>query len=51
VLAGLIGARLAGGADSFTAACTAVYRHGAIANAWPAGQALTAGALARRLTP
>ncbi|WP_347880327.1 NAD(P)H-hydrate dehydratase [Ottowia testudinis] len=51
VLAGLAGALLAGGGDAFGAACAAAYRHGALANAWPADSALTAGALARRLTP
>ena len=50
VLAGLAGARLASGNPAFAAACSAVYRHGAMADAWPADQALTASALARRLT-
>ena len=50
VLAGLIGPRLAAGLSAFDAACTAVYRHGAVADAWPTGRALTAGALARRLS-
>ena len=49
VLAGLIGARLAGGATPFQAACAAVYQHGEAADAWPCEEALTAGALARRL--
>ncbi|MBK6359079.1 MAG: NAD(P)H-hydrate dehydratase [Comamonadaceae bacterium] len=49
VLAGLIGARLAGGAAPFQAACAAVYQHGEAADAWPPDEALTAGALARRL--
>jgi hydroxyethylthiazole kinase-like uncharacterized protein yjeF len=55
VLAGLIGARLAAGSrhgiSAFEAACAAVFQHGAAADAWPAGRALTAGALARALTP
>lgn len=51
VLAGLIGAHLAAGVPAFEAACAAVWTHGALADAWPAGQALTAGALARRLMP
>ncbi|HQD14972.1 MAG TPA: NAD(P)H-hydrate dehydratase [Ottowia sp.] len=50
VLAGLIGARLAAGPSAFDAACTAVYQHGAVADTWPADRALTAGALARRLS-
>ena len=50
VLAGLIGPRLAAGLSAFDAACTAVYRHGAVADAWSTGRALTAGALARRLS-
>jgi len=50
VLAGLLGARLAAGNQPFTAACSAVYQHGAAADIWPANQALTASALARRLT-
>lgn len=50
VLAGLIGARLAAGMNAFNAACAAVHQHGACADTWPATQALTAGALAGRLT-
>lgn len=50
VLAGLVGAHLAAGAPEFEAACQAVYRHGALADAWPPGTALTAGRLARTLT-
>jgi len=49
VLAGLIGARCAAGQDPWTAATEAVYAHGQAADAWPAGQALTAGALARHM--
>ncbi|ABM57187.1 bifunctional ADP-dependent NAD(P)H-hydrate dehydratase/NAD(P)H-hydrate epimerase [Verminephrobacter eiseniae] len=49
VLAGMVGARLAAGASPLNAACDAVYAHGRAADAWPAGQALTAGELARRL--
>jgi hydroxyethylthiazole kinase-like uncharacterized protein yjeF len=50
VLAGMIGTYLAGGATAFAAACHAVYRHGQIADDWPANQALTAGQLASRLS-
>jgi hydroxyethylthiazole kinase-like uncharacterized protein yjeF len=47
VLAGMIGARLAQGETAFEAACAAVWLHGRAADQWTAGQALTAGALAR----
>lgn len=50
VLAGLIGAWLATGIDTFEAACAAVHQHGSCADAWPTTRALTAGALARQLT-
>lgn len=46
VLAGLIGAELAAGSPALVAARTAVYRHGALADQWPAGAGLSAGALA-----
>ncbi|MCC2634749.1 MAG: hypothetical protein K0S48_2635 [Ramlibacter sp.] len=46
VLAGMIAARLAGGEDAFTAASASVYLHGLAADHWPAGQPLTASALA-----
>ncbi len=46
VLAGMIGAGLAQSDSAFQASCRAVYRHGAIADAWPAGKPLTAGLLA-----
>ena len=58
VLAGVLGALLAGAvlagekAESnaaFSAACIAVYRHGAAADGWPADQRLTASALAQRI--
>jgi hydroxyethylthiazole kinase-like uncharacterized protein yjeF len=49
VLAGMVGAVLAGGERAFAAACIAVYRHGAAADDWPAEQVLTAGALAQRM--
>jgi hydroxyethylthiazole kinase-like uncharacterized protein yjeF len=49
VLAGLAGACLAGGTDAFEAAAQATWRHGLVADQWPAGQPLTAGALAARL--
>ena len=48
VLAGWIAARLAGGASAFDAACAAVYAHGLAADLWPAGEPLTASALARK---
>ncbi|HSO44839.1 MAG TPA: NAD(P)H-hydrate dehydratase, partial [Rhodoferax sp.] len=50
VLAGLIGARLAAGLESFDAACQAVYQHGALADHWPQDRALKASLLARALT-
>jgi ADP-dependent NAD(P)H-hydrate dehydratase / NAD(P)H-hydrate epimerase len=49
VLAGMIAARLAMGADAFEAACGAVYEHGAAADRWPPELPLTAAALARRI--
>ncbi len=49
VLAGLIGARWAASLDPQRAATEAVHAHGRAADVWPAGQALTAGALARRI--
>jgi ADP-dependent NAD(P)H-hydrate dehydratase / NAD(P)H-hydrate epimerase len=49
VLAGIVGAVLAGGETAFTAACIATYRHGAAADLWPADQTLTASALAQRV--
>ena len=45
VLAGLVGAALAGGLNSAAAACTAVYQHGLAASQWPAARGLTASAL------
>ena len=47
VLAGMLGARLAAGEDPWDAARHAVYAHGRRADAWPADEPLTAGALAR----
>jgi hydroxyethylthiazole kinase-like uncharacterized protein yjeF len=50
VLAGMVGARLAGGQTAFDAACSAVFQHGQLADDWPAchpGQTLTASALAQ----
>jgi hydroxyethylthiazole kinase-like uncharacterized protein yjeF len=47
VLAGMLGARLAAGEDPWDAARHAVYEHGRRADAWPADEPLTAGALAR----
>jgi len=49
VLAGLAGALLASGARAFDAAAQAAWRHGRAADQWPAGQTLTASALAARL--
>lgn len=49
VLAGLAGARLASGAHAFDAAAQAAWLHGQAADQWPAGQTLTASALAARL--
>ncbi|TFY99358.1 NAD(P)H-hydrate dehydratase [Ramlibacter henchirensis] len=49
VLAGLVAALLAAGADPMSAAAAAAYRHGSAADHWPEGSALTAGALARAL--
>lgn len=46
VLAGMIAARLAGGEDAMTAASAAVFLHGLAADRWPAGDTLTASALA-----
>jgi hydroxyethylthiazole kinase-like uncharacterized protein yjeF len=51
VLAGLVGARLASGLPAFEAARAAVYQHGSVADHWDEHTALTAGALARALTP
>jgi hydroxyethylthiazole kinase-like uncharacterized protein yjeF len=49
VLAGMIGAALASGQPPFEAAHHAVWRHGHIADTWPAdAPPLTAGALARQ---
>lgn len=48
VLAGMVGARLAGGLDAFAAACQTVYQHGLAADQWPAGSTLVAGSLARQ---
>lgn len=46
VLAGMVGARLAAGRPAQAAACEAVWTHGDLADRWPAGIPLTAGALA-----
>ncbi|MDM0044308.1 NAD(P)H-hydrate dehydratase [Variovorax dokdonensis] len=46
VLAGMIGAALASGLPALQAAQGEVWRHGAIADAWPHDKPLTAGALA-----
>lgn len=47
VLAGMVGARLAGGLGAFEAACQATYQHGNAADRWPLGTTLVAGSLAR----
>lgn len=47
VLAGLVGAHLAAGANAFEATCQAVFTHGQVADTWPCeGPALDAAALA-----
>ena len=49
VLAGMLGAGMAGGMEAFEAACSTVFAHGRIADEWAArgsGQPLTASALA-----
>jgi hydroxyethylthiazole kinase-like uncharacterized protein yjeF len=47
VLAGLVGAYLAAGANAFEATCQAVFTHGQVADTWPCdGPALDAAALA-----
>ncbi|MDD5030938.1 MAG: NAD(P)H-hydrate dehydratase [Rhodoferax sp.] len=50
VLAGMVGAALAQGKSAFNATCTAVYRHGELADQWPTHEPLTAGALAHALS-
>lgn len=48
VLAGMLGAAMAGGLGAFEAACSAVFTHGQAADLWPAhanGKALTASVL------
>ena len=47
VLAGMVGAALAAGRPAFDATHEAVWRHGDLADRWPAGVPLTAGGLAR----
>ena len=50
VLAGLIGSYLAQQQEAFSASCAAVYRHGKLADLWPASAgALTADQLAQAL--
>jgi ADP-dependent NAD(P)H-hydrate dehydratase / NAD(P)H-hydrate epimerase len=46
VLAGVVGAYLAAGQSSFSAACCGTYAHGQAANIWPANSPLTASRLA-----
>jgi len=47
VLAGLVGAALAGGLAASPAAHLAVFQHGSAADRWPNNEALTAEALAK----
>jgi hydroxyethylthiazole kinase-like uncharacterized protein yjeF len=49
VLAGLVAARLANGLSASDAARSAVYAHGACADAWPGDVTLTASALAQQV--
>jgi hydroxyethylthiazole kinase-like uncharacterized protein yjeF len=49
VLAGLVASRLANGLTALEAARSAVYAHGACADGWPEGEALSAAALAQRV--
>ena len=49
VLAGMVGAYLAGGYSARDAACAAVYRHGLAADRWPVDRHLTAATLVERL--
>lgn len=49
VLAGLVAARLANGLTALEAALSAVCAHGACADGWPEGEALSAAALAQRV--
>jgi hydroxyethylthiazole kinase-like uncharacterized protein yjeF len=51
VLAGMVGAALAAGRPGMRAACEAVWHHGDLADRWPTGTPLTAGALARGFAP
>ncbi len=51
VLAGMVGAALAAGRPGMRAACNAVWLHGDLADRWPTGTPLTAGALARGFPP
>lgn len=49
VLAGLIGARLAAGVDSFSSACESVFLHGQVADEWISNTPMTAQTLAQAL--
>ena len=51
VLAGMVGAGLAGGLNAFQAAGQAVYQHGHAADQWSAKRTLVAAELARRCGP
>ncbi len=48
VLAGMLGAALSCGLSPFQAATESVYRHGALADAWPEALTFTAGLMAQR---
>lgn len=50
VLAGLVGARLAAGANAFFSACDSVFLHGCIADIWESKTTLTARELTKRLS-
>ena len=51
VLAGALGAALAGGLPPHVAACEVAWQHGLCADTWPPGSVLVAGELARSLQP
>lgn len=51
VLAGLVAARLHGRPNAMLATAQAVREHGALADSWPEGTALSAGRLAKALRP
>ena len=51
VLAGMVGAAMAQGLDSWDAACWACYEHGATADRWSPNKSLTASTLAESCRP